>query len=92
MQKFVKCNGVDVIEGWPEKIEDAQRSPTVFINSKEYGRVRYGEEEGYKSADVRPCKDCAVIKGQFHVRGCDTERCPACGGQAMGCECLELIH
>ncbi len=90
--KFVIYNGVTVSDDWPQKIEDAQLNQTVFINGKEYGRVRYGEEKGYKSADARPCRDCAVIKGQFHVPGCDFERCPVCDGQAMGCDCREKLH
>lgn len=81
--KFVVYNGVNVVEGWPEKIQEAQRKPTVFIN---------GKEKGYKSAEVRPCHDCAVIKGQLHVPDCDMERCPACGGQAVDCECRENLH
>jgi hypothetical protein len=37
----------------------------------------------------RRCHDCGAINGQPHHFGCDTERCPVCGGQAIGCECLE---
>jgi hypothetical protein len=37
------------------------------------------------------CHDCGRKEGQLHVRGCDMELCPFCGGQlicclmAMGC-------
>lgn len=41
-------------------------------------------------ADVgQPCHDCRVPPGAFHHPGCDDERCPRCGGQAIGCNCLD---
>jgi hypothetical protein len=33
------------------------------------------------------CPDCGAKPGQMHEKGCDVERCPACGHQLIGCDC-----
>jgi hypothetical protein len=86
-KEFVTYNGARMIKGWPEKIEAAQLRPTILIGGIKRQRVRYGEEADDWGADQHPCHDCRVIKGQFHVFGCDGERCPVCGGQMISCEC-----
>lgn len=39
-------------------------------------------------SDLKSCHDCAAKPGELHEYGCDTERCPFCGGQLITCGCL----
>jgi hypothetical protein len=79
--------GALVVEGWPEQMLAAQEIKTRRLGDRVVPRVRYGEESGDWGASTRPCGDCAVIKGEFHVEGCDIERCANCGGQRISCAC-----
>jgi hypothetical protein len=74
--------GTRVLPDWP------QRVTTCRLNGIEMGRVRYGEEMEDWGAGERPCHDCVAIPGEFHVPGCDVERCLACEGQLLSCACV----
>lgn len=38
------------------------------------------------------CHDCNAPEGGVHHPGCDTERCPNCGGQLLSCRCRDVSH
>src|SRR5258705_8651132 len=81
-------NGVTVIATWPQRLREAQDITTYRIGGRGYLRIPFGERsEDTESADRGACHDCAALKGQLHVIGCDMEICPVCGGQAFICEC-----
>ncbi len=86
-KEFVIYKGQRMVKGWPEKIEEAQKYPTVLIDDVERQRIRYGEENRYKTLNLPPCRDCGVEKGQLHVIGCDVEQCAVCGNQSITCNC-----
>ena len=86
-KKRVVYRGVSMIKGWPEKIAAAQNIPSFILDGHSVSRISYGAEKNDWGAERQPCDDCRVIKGEFHVPGCDIEECPVCHDQLISCEC-----
>lgn len=87
--KFVEYNRHLMIEGWPERIQQAQLELQYLINDEKWSRIPYGDErEEWGNELPSYCGDCGVLEGQLHVPGCDLERCPVCLAQSISCDCI----
>ena len=76
-------------QAWFEDVKAAQRVTHYEIEGCSLPRIAYGQEDAdWGAAAGRTCHDCGVSPGQFHLPGCDVERCPACKGQLITCKCV----
>jgi len=84
---FVVYQGSEVIRWFPSEIVDAQFALRVSIGDHLFNRIRRGSPHDLVGERDGPCHDCNALKGQLHAWGCDSERCPNCSGQMLGCDC-----
>ena len=52
-------------------------------------RLRY--DGSWSRVEGGPCPDCNAGVGEYHHAECDTEKCPSCGDQMLGCHCWDTF-
>ena len=82
----VCCGGEaeEMIAGWQTEIDAAQKQ-THYRGAE---RITFSEGDVGFDGEML-CHDCKVAPGQFHVFGCDAERCGRCNRQAIACGCWD---
>jgi hypothetical protein len=78
--------GYKMTSYWPQRIEEAQERSWYFVETH-LPRIAWGNESHNRRKQMQHCNDCGVLPGQLHVPSCDQEYCPACGDQALACDC-----
>ena len=61
-----------------------------YSNGKKIKAIPHGHADNHDpdaTYESRRCHDCNVMPGGYHHPGCDAERCPACKGQIISCNC-----
>jgi hypothetical protein len=65
----------------------------LIVNGRHYEPIGWGSETGpqatYHLNLDGPCGDCNAPRGGLHHPGCDLAQCPVCGGQMLGCGCVD---
>lgn len=51
------------------------------------------DKNGRNHTPKETCGDCGIEEGNYHIPGCDIERCPFCLGQLISCDCCyEMLN
>jgi hypothetical protein len=91
-EEIVFYNDIFMSISLKDELEKEQGRADITLDGEIFKRIPYGSSKEYSGLDLgdyssRPCGDCKAGKGQFHLLGCDIERCPKCGRQLLSCRC-----
>lgn len=59
----------------------------IWTHAKKIKGKKLYKRDTSNLCDQERCHDCRAKLGKPHHPGCDNERCPICGHQAIMCDC-----
>jgi len=72
----------------PDCEQEMQQTDSCTYNAISINGMEYVRSMAHFEEPTGRCHDCNIKHGGIHHFGCDVERCPKCGLQLIGCECL----
>jgi len=82
----------EICEGDMLKVDGCKPS-VIMRKGIQYPRIKVGDKGDFyeNGGEDTRCGDCGAKFGYYHHEGCDSERCPVCGGQLLSCGCGQRV-